>query len=98
MSKKEPDFNVNTDKLNSISDVAEKDFTSSFAESLVEDFQSGAYSILEAKRLVESKDLAKDLDLILNDEEHSVAYQRQRVIFNEKISTDDIKGDDELEG
>lgn len=36
MSKEEPDFNVNTDKLNSISDVAEKDFTSSFAESLVE--------------------------------------------------------------
>lgn len=96
MSKKEPDFNVNTDKLNSISDVAEKDFTSSFAESLVEGFQSGAYSILEAKRLVESKDIAKDLDLILNDEEHSVAYQRQRIIFNEKISTDDIIGDDEL--
>lgn len=96
MSKEEPDFNVNTDKLNSISDVAEKDFTSSFAESLVEGFQSGAYSILEAKRLVESKDIAKDLDLILNDEEHSVAYQRQRIIFNEKISTDDIIGDDEL--
>ena len=96
MSKKEPDFNVNTDKLNSISDVAEKDFTSSFAESLVEGFQSGAYSILEAKRLVESIDIAKDLDLILNDEEHSVAYQRQRIIFNEKISTDDIIGDDEL--
>ena len=45
-----------------------------------------------------SKDIAKDLDLILNDEEHSVAYQRQRIIFNEKISTDDIIGDDELEG
>lgn len=96
MRKKEPDLNVNIDKLNDISNVSNKDFSSSFAESLVEDFQSGAYSILEAKRLVESKDIAKDLDLILNDEEHSVAYQRQRIIFNEKISTDDIIGDDEL--
>lgn len=96
--KKEPDFNINTDKLNDISCVSNKNFSSSFAESLVEDFQSGAYSILEAKRLVESKDLAKDLNLILNDEEHSVAYQRQRIILNEKISADDIIGDDELEG
>jgi len=91
MSKKEPDFNVNTDKLNSISDVAEKDFTSSFAESLVEDFQSGAYSILEAKRLVESKDIAKDLNLILNDEEPTNSYKR--INFDDKTSAKEFIDD-----
>lgn len=89
--KKEPYFNVNTEKLNDISNVSNKDFSSSFAENIVENFQQGAYSILEAKRLVESKDIAKDLNLILNDEEPTNSYKR--INFDDKTSAKELIDD-----
>lgn len=76
--KEEPTFNVdvnNSDKFNSIE-------TRSFIQSLVENFQQGAYCLLEALRLVKAKDKNSELDLILNDEQHSVEYKaRQRFPF-----------------
>lgn len=76
--KDEPAFNVdvnNSDNLNSIE-------TKSFMQSIVENFQQGAYCLLEALRLVKAKDKNSELDLVLNDEQHSVEYKaKQRFPF-----------------
>lgn len=88
--KKEPDFKVNTDNLNTNNDVSNTGFTDSFTEKLVEAFKSGAGDLLEVKRLVNSQHLAKDLDLLLNDEEHSWAFKRMSIIDDTDISASDF--------
>lgn len=87
---KEPDFKVNTDNLNGNKDISNTDFTDSFTNKLIEAFKSGAGDLLEAKRLVNSPHLAKDLDLIMNNEEHSLAYTRMRLIDNADVSASDF--------
>lgn len=48
----------------------------SFIQALVQNFQRGTYCLLEALRLVNAKD--KELDLILNDEQHSLEYETKQ--------------------
>lgn len=50
----------------------------SFIQALVQNFQQGAYCILEALRLVNAEDKDKELDLILNDEQHSPEYETKQ--------------------
>lgn len=88
--KKEPDFKVNTDNLNGNKDISNTGFAESFSAKLLEAFKSGAGDLLEVKRLVNSSHLAKDLDLLLNDEEHSLAYTRMRLIDNADVSASDF--------
>lgn len=88
--KKEPDFKVNIDNIIDNNDAPKMDFTNSFTDKLIEVFKSGAGDLLEVKRLVNSQHLAKDLDLLLNDEEHSLAYTRMRLIDNADVSASDF--------
>lgn len=88
--KKEPDFKVNIDNIIDNNDAPKMDFTNSFTDKLIEVFKSGAGDLLEAKRIVESPHLAKDLDLIFNDEEHSWAYKRMSIIDDTDISSSDF--------
>lgn len=88
--KKEPDFKVNTDNLDCNKDISNTGFAESFSAKLLEAFKSGAGELLEAKRIVESPHLAKDLDLILNDEEHSWTYKRMSIIDDTDISASDF--------
>ena len=71
---KEPDFKVNTDNLNGNKDISNTGFAESFS----------------VKRLVNSQHLAKDLDLLLNDEEHSWAFKRMSNIDDTDISASDF--------
>lgn len=50
----------------------------SFIQSVFQNFQQGAYCLLEALRLVNAKDKDKELDLILNDEQHSSEYKTKQ--------------------
>lgn len=87
---KEPDFKVNTDNLNGNKDISNTGFAESFSAKLLEAFKSGVGELLEAKRLVNSSHLAKDLDLLLNDEEHSWAYKSMSIIDDTDISSSDF--------
>jgi len=74
--KEKPTFNVDVNNSNNFNSIEAK----SFIQSLIKTFQQGAYCILEALRLVKAKDKETELDLILNDEEHSQEYQMRGVI------------------
>ena len=87
---KEPDFKVNTDNLNGNKDISNTGFAESFSVKLLGAFKSGVGDLLEAKRLVNSQHLAKDLDLLLNDEEHSWAFKRMSIIDDTDISASDF--------
>ena len=77
---RQPDFKVESTSIQDDNLDASEAFT--FMHSLVQAFQDGAYCLLEALRLVKSKDRNKDLDLILNDEQHSEEYlMRERFPF-----------------
>ena len=78
--KDKPTFNVeqNTTETNALN-TSEAQL---FLQSLIQNFQQGAYCLLEALRLVKAKDKNSELDLILNDEKHSVEYEtKQRFPF-----------------
>lgn len=70
---RQPDFKVESTSIQDDNLDTSEAFT--FMHSLVQAFQDGAYCLLEALRLVKSKDRNKDIDLILNDEQPSEEYQ-----------------------
>lgn len=70
---RQPDFKIESTRVQDESLNTPEAFT--FMHSLVQAFQDGAYCLLEALRLVKSKDRNKDMDLILNDEQPSEEYQ-----------------------
>ena len=78
--KEKPVFNVNL--IKGVENDIPKFKPQSFVNLLIDAFRGGAYCLLEALRLVKSKDINKDLDLILNDEQHSEEYlMRERFPF-----------------
>ena len=78
--KDKPTFNV--EQNNTESTALNTSEAQSFLQSLIQNFQQGAYCLLEALRLVKAKDKNSELDLILNDEKHSVEYEtKQRFPF-----------------
>ena len=78
--KDKPTFNI--EKNNTESTALNTSEAQSFLQSLIQNFQQGAYCLLEAMRLVKAKDKNSELDLILNDEKHSMEYEaKQRFPF-----------------
>lgn len=78
--KDKPTFNV--EQNNTESTALNTSEAQSFLQSLIQNFQQGAYCLLEAMRLVKAKDKNSELDLILNDEKHSMEYEaKQRFPF-----------------
>lgn len=80
IKKDKPTFNV--EQNNTESTALNTSEAQSFLQSLIQNFQQGAYCLLEAMRLVKAKDKNSELDLILNDEKHSMEYEaKQRFPF-----------------
>lgn len=80
VKKDKPTFNV--EQNNTESTALNTSEAQSFLQSLIQNFQQGAYCLLEAMRLVKAKDKNSELDLILNDEKHSMEYEaKQRFPF-----------------
>lgn len=78
--KDKPTFNV--EQNNTESTALNTSEAQSFLQSLIQNFQQGAYCLLEAMRLIKAKDKNSELDLILNDEKHSMEYEaKQRFPF-----------------
>ena len=74
--KDKPTFNI--EQNNTESTALNTSEAQSFLQSLIQNFQQGAYCLLEAMRLVKAKDKHSELDLILNDEEHSMEYEAKQ--------------------
>lgn len=74
--KDKPTFNI--EKNNTESTALNTSEAQSFLQSLIQNFQQGAYCLLEAMRLVKAKDKNSELDLILNDEKHSMEYEAKQ--------------------
>ncbi len=72
--KEQPTFNV--DVNNSSNETSLE--TNSFIQLLVDNFQQGAYCILEAMRLVKSKDKHAEMDLILNNEKETLMSKMKK--------------------
>ena len=73
---RQPDFKIESTRVQDESLNTPEAFT--FMHSLVQAFQDGAYCLLEALRLVKAKDKDSELDLILNDEQHSIEYENKQ--------------------
>lgn len=83
MKKNEkPDLHIDSTNINTGNKTLDDDFSKSFVGRLIDNFSDGACHTLEARRLVNSPHIASDIDLILNDEEHSKFYKKVRVIDN----------------
>ena len=74
--KDKPTFNI--EQNNTESTALNASEAQSFLQSLIQNFQQGAYCLLEAMRLVKAKDKHSELDLILNNEEHSMEYEAKQ--------------------
>lgn len=74
--KDKPTFNI--EQNNTESTALNTSEAQSFLQSLIQNFQQGAYCLLEAMRLVKAKDKHSELDLILNNEEHSMEYEAKQ--------------------
>ena len=72
--KDEPTFHVDVNNSDNFNPMEAK----SFLQALVRNFQQGAYCLFEALRLAKVKDKNNELDLILNDEEHSLEYKAKQ--------------------
>ena len=71
--KKTEDIKVSVDSVSSDNLKVNETASSKFVDDIIETFKDiGA--LLEAQRLVEAKDKTAELDLILNNEEHSEEY------------------------
>ena len=70
--KKTEDIKVSVDSVSSDNLKVDKTASSKFVDDIIETFKDkGALLEVEAQRLVKAKDKAAELDLILNNEEHS---------------------------
>ena len=74
--KEKPVFNVNL--IKGVENDIPKFKPQSFVNLLIDTFRGGAYCLLEALRLVKAKDKDSELDLILNDEQHSIEYDNKQ--------------------
>ena len=83
MDKKEPEFNIDKSNIENEQVKINNDFSSAFAEGLVNQFQEGACHYLEAKRFIDSKDVKKEVELIANDE--NIKLQRRQKLFDSNL-------------
>ena len=71
--KKTEDIKVSVDSVSSDNLKVDETASSKFVDDIIETFKDKG-ALLEPQRLVEAKDKAAELDLILNNEEHSEEY------------------------
>lgn len=71
--KKTEDIKVSVDSVSSDNLKIDETASSKFVDDIIETFKDKG-ALLEAQRLVEAKDKTAELDLILNNEEHSEEY------------------------
>lgn len=71
--KKTEDIKVSVDSVSSDNLKVDETASSKFIDDIIETFKDKG-ALLEAQRLVEAKDKTAELDLILNNEEHSEEY------------------------
>ncbi len=82
MARKKDKPILNVEHSNTETNALNTSEAQSFLQTLIQNFQQGAYCLLEAMRLVKAKDKNRELDLILNDEKHSVEHEtKQRFPF-----------------
>ena len=71
--KKTEDIKVSVDSVSSDNLKVDETASSKFVDDIIETFKDKG-ALLEDQRLVEAKDKTAELDLILNNEEHSEEY------------------------
>lgn len=71
--KKTEDIKVSVDSVSSDNLKIDETASSKFVDDIIETFKDKG-ALLETQRLVEAKDKTAELDLILNNEEHSEEY------------------------
>ena len=82
MARKKDKPTLNVEHSNTETNALNTSEAQSFLQTLIQNFQQGAYCLLEALRLVKAKDKHSELDLILNDEKHSMEYEaKQRFTY-----------------
>lgn len=72
--KNKEEIPVKVDSVPSEGLEVDKSTSMGFVDNLIETFKDKG-ALLEAKRILDSKDKSAELDLILNDEEHTPEYQ-----------------------
>lgn len=75
--KKIEDINVDVESVSSDNLKIDEEASSKFVDDIIATFKDKG-ALLEAQRLVEAKDKIAELDLILNNEEHSNEYLAYR--------------------
>lgn len=75
MAHKNKDISVKVDSATSEALEADTLASAEFVDNLIDTFKDKG-ALLEAQRLVNASDKTSELDLILNNEEHTPEYQR----------------------
>ena len=75
MANKKKDISVKVDNATNEGLKADTSASAEFVDSLINTFKDKG-ALLEAQRLAEASDKTAEIDLILNDEEHTPEYQR----------------------
>ena len=78
--KKETNFIVDTNNEKNETATTNEICAEDFIKSLIENYKNGTYTELEVERLLKSKDLTADLNLILNDEKETRLYKLLKMI------------------
>jgi len=73
--KKKDDIEVKVENVSSEGLEVDTSASMGFVDGLIDTFKDKG-ALLEAQRLVEASDKTAEIDLILNDEEHTPEYQR----------------------
>ena len=74
MANKKKDISVKVDNAANEGLEADTSACARFVDSLIDTFKDKG-ALLEVQRLVEASDKTAEIDLILNDEEHTPEYQ-----------------------
>ena len=73
--KKKDDIEVKVENVSSEGLEVDTSASMGFVDGLIDTFKDKG-ALFEAQRLVEASDKTAEIDLILNDEEHTPEYQR----------------------
>lgn len=73
--KKKDDIEVKVENVSSEGLEVDTSASMGFVDGLIDTFKDKG-ALLEAQRLIEASDKTAEIDLILNDEEHTPEYQR----------------------
>jgi len=75
MANKKKDISVKVDNAQNEGLEVDTSASAGFVDSLIDTFKDKG-ALLETQRLAETSDKTSELDLILNDEEHTLEYNR----------------------